>query len=128
MLPDIDLLLLHHLISLVSSRSSASQFSSTKRDIVVSVVRREELYQYGSGSTWCLLVLTLAAFVFLWMAIRHTDLLTPDESQHRWGIPAYRRCAMTLIAACVVLLVCVVEIQLISTVDQSKESTASSVT
>ena len=97
-------------------------------DIVVSAVRREELYRYGSGSTWCLAVLTLAAFVFLWMAIRRTDLHTPDaSSQRRRPVSAYRRCAMTLIAACVVLLICVVDIQLISTVDQSKESTASSV-
>ena len=36
-------------------------------DIVVSAVRREELYRYGSGSTWCLAALTLAVFVFLWM-------------------------------------------------------------
>ena len=96
-------------------------------DIVVSVVRREELYRYGSGSTWCLAVLTLAVFVFLWMAIRHTDLHTPDVSRRRGLRIAFRRCAMTLIAACVVLLICVAEIQMISTVDQSKESTASSV-
>ena len=96
-------------------------------DIVVSAVRREALYRYGSGSTWCLAVLTLAVFVFLWMAIRRTDLHTPDVSQRSKPISAYRRCAMILIAACVVLVICVVEIQLISTVDQSKESTASSV-
>ena len=95
-------------------------------DIVVSVVRREELYRYGSGSTWCLAALTLAVFVFLWMAIRRTDLQTPDVSRHRRHISAYRCCAIPLIAACAVLLICVVEVQMISTVDQSKESTASS--
>lgn len=97
-------------------------------DIVVSVVRNEELYRYGSGSTWCLVALTLAVFVFLWMAIRRTDLQTPDVSQSGKRISAYRRCTMTLIAACVVLVICIVEIQMISTVDQSKESTTSSVT
>ena len=96
-------------------------------NIVVSAVRSEELYRYGSGSAWCLIVLTLAVFVFLWMAVRRTDLLSPNVSQHRRYIPAFRCCTMTLIAACVVLLICVVDIQMISTVNQSKESTSSSV-
>ena len=96
-------------------------------DIVVSAVRCDELYRYGSGSTWCLIVPTLAVLVFLWMAVRRTDLHGSDVSRHRRYISAFRCCAMTLIAACAVLLICVADIQMFSTVDQSRESTASSV-
>lgn len=96
-------------------------------DIVISIVRREELSRYGSGRTWCLVVLTLAVFIFLGMAIWHADLYTASAPQRLEHAFAYLSCKTVFILACIVLLICVLDIQMISSVNQSQESTASSV-
>lgn len=93
-------------------------------DIVISAAGSDSLRRYGRKRTWSLAVLTLSVFFFMSLALWRTKLYIHGEppKQGRWI--AFRRCGVVFMLASVVLLVCVLDVQMISTVNQSQESTS----
>lgn len=95
-------------------------------DIVFSVAERAELSRYGHKRTWSMIVLTLAVFVFLTLALWHTKLYyagIPRSQGHR---TALRRCRLALALTSVVLMITVLDIQMLSDVNQSQDSASAS--
>ena len=95
-------------------------------NIVFSVAERAELSRYGRKRTWSMVVLTLAVFAFLSLALWRTRLYyagIPRSQGHR---TALRRCRLALALASVVLLVTVLDIQMLSAVNQCQDSTSAS--
>ena len=95
-------------------------------DIVFSVAERDELSRYGRKRTWSMIVLTLAVYVFLTLSLWRTTLYyagIPRSQGHR---TALRRCRLALALASVVLLIAVLDIQMLSDVNQSQDSTSAS--
>lgn len=95
-------------------------------DIVISAAEPDELIRYGRKRTWSMVVLTLAVFVFLSFALWRTRLYLPGLSRKQGYRSAYRRCGLALLLACLVLLITVLDIQMLSAVNQSQDSTAAS--
>lgn len=95
-------------------------------DIVFSIAEFDELSRYGRKRTWSMIVLTLAVFVFLTLALWRTKLYyagIPRSQGHR---TALRRCRLALALASVVLLITVLDIQMLSDVNQSQDSASAS--
>jgi len=96
-------------------------------DFVVNLTETSELRRMGSGRTWCLIFLTAAVFIFLGWSIGRTDLYKPGVPYAAGRRKALLRCRFLLLVACVILVVSVVDIQMLSGVNQNAESTVSAV-
>ena len=95
-------------------------------DIVICAAAPDELIRYGRKRSWSMVVLTLAVFIFLSVTLWRTKLYIPGLSRKQGYRSAYRRCGLALLLACIVLLITVLDIQLLSAVNQSQDSTAAS--
>lgn len=96
--------------------------------LVVNLTETAEMYRVGSERTWCLIILVAAVFIFLGWSIGRTDLYQSDYPYSSGRRKAFLKCRFLLLTACVTLFVSVLDVQLLSVINQNAESTVSSVT
>lgn len=96
-------------------------------DFVINLTETARMRREGSERTWALIFLVTAVFLFLGWAIGRTDLYRPEFPYADGRRKAFLKCRFLLLMACVTLFVSVLDVQLLSVVNQNAESTVSSV-